>query len=174
MKIFRRQDSHKKKRVNPRWRSARGLQSKIRLSKRGYGKKPKTGYGSPKKPKPIQIASLKKLKDVKKGESIIISSIGLRKKIELVKESVKLKIAIINVDAAQFLKKSESKLKLRKDRKKKLISEKASKKEKAEKKAENKEKKEKIEDKVEKTKEEIKKEKEQEKKEKDKILTTKE
>ncbi|MBW2985084.1 hypothetical protein KY313_00310 [Candidatus Woesearchaeota archaeon] len=173
MKIFRRQDSHKKKRINPRWRSARGLQSKIRLAKRGYMKKPKIGYGSPKKSELVQVASLKELKDVIKGESIIIKKIGLKKKIELVKEAVKLKITIININVEKFLKESESRLKLRKDRKKKLLSEKTEKKDKAKKKAEKKEKEEKIEEKVEKTEEEIKKEKEQEKKEKDKILTTK-
>ena len=72
MKIFRRQDSHKKKRVNPRWRSARGLQSKIRLAKKGYMKKPKIGYGSSKKIVPLRILHLKDLTEIKKGECIIL------------------------------------------------------------------------------------------------------
>ena len=78
MKIFRRQDSHKKKRINPRWRSARGLQSKIRLAKRGYMKKPKIGYGSSKKVMAVELSSLKELKNIKKGDAIILKKIGLR------------------------------------------------------------------------------------------------
>ena len=83
---FKRQDSHKKKRIEGGWRSARGLQSKIRLSKRGYGKKPKIGYGTPKKSAVLMVYSLNELKDIKKGESIILKKGGLKsiqKKIKL-------------------------------------------------------------------------------------------
>ena len=172
MKIFRRQDSHKKKRINPRWRSARGLQSKIRLAKRGYGKKPKIGYGTPKKSAVLMVSSLNELKDIKKGESIILKKGGLKKRIYIVKEAIKKNINILNIKT-DFIAQIELKLKLKKEKRQKKVSEKSAKKEKAKKKAETKEKTEKTEEAKEKTEEAIKKEKIKEKKEKDKILTTK-
>ena len=45
---FIRQDSHKKKRVGLAWRKPKGLQSKMRLSIKGYRKTANPGYGSPK------------------------------------------------------------------------------------------------------------------------------
>ena len=173
MKIFRRQDSHKKKRISPKLRSARGLQSKIRLAKRGYMKKPKIGYGSSKKNVVLKLSSLRELKNVKKGDDIIIGGFGLKKKIEFIKEATKKGINIININS-EFLKKTELKLKLRKEQKKKKISERSAKKEKVKKDAEKKEKGDKIENKKEKNEEELKIEKEEEKKEKDKVLTKKE
>ena len=145
MKIFRRQDSHKKKRVNPRWRSARGLQSKIRLAKKGYMKKPKIGYGAKKKTdKIIQISSLKELDggsiQIKKGDKVMICSLGLKKKIDLIKKANKMGITVINVDA-NFLEKSELKLKERKEKRKKKGLEKSTKEKEAKKKAEEKNKK---------------------------------
>jgi len=173
MKIFRRQDSHKKKRINPRWRSARGLQSKIRLAKRGYMKKPKIGYGSSKKGRAIELSSLKELNDIKKGEAIILKKVGLKKKIEIIKETITLGIDVLNIKS-DFLKQTELKLKLRKEKKNRKVSEKSAKKEKAKKIVEKKEDTEKKEEIVKKTEEELKKEKEKEKEVKDKILTKKE
>ena len=170
MKIFRRQDSHKKKRINPRWRSARGLQSKIRLAKRGYMKKPKIGYGSPKETDVLKVSSLNELKGIKKGDIIILKKIGLKKKIEIVKEAIKTGVKILNIKS-DFLKQVELKLKLKKEQRTKKISEKSAKQKKAKKDVENKENKEK---KIEKNEEDIKKEKIEEKKEKDKVLTRKE
>ena len=45
---FIRQDAHKKKRVGTSWRRAKGIQSKVRLNKRGYVKSVSQGYRSPK------------------------------------------------------------------------------------------------------------------------------
>ena len=172
MKIFRRQDSHKKKRINPRWRSARGLQSKIRLAKRGYMKKPKIGYGSSKKQRVLEISSLTELKEMKKGDKLILNKIGLKKKIDIIKEAIKAGIDIINVKS-DFLKQMELKLELKKEQRKKKVSEKSAKEEEAKKKSEEKEKKEEKEDEKKKTEHEIKEGKEKEKKEKDKLLTKK-
>ncbi len=182
---FIRQDSHKKGRVKARWRRARGLQSKIRLAQKGYRLKPKIGYGAPKEIKHLvkgikakTISTIKELKNISKDEGIILTKIGLKKKIELIKEALKSKIIILNMkDPELFLKQTEEKLKQKKELKKKKTASKTAKKEEAKKKAKEKEseekKKDKIEDKVEQTEEELKKEKSEEKKEKDKALTKK-
>ena len=136
-------------------------------------KKPKVGYGSLKKPDILKIASLTELKGLKKGDQIILKKIGLKKKIEIFKESKKLGINILNI-TSEFLKGAELQLKVRKDKKKQKLSEKSAKKEKAKKKAEEKANTEKKEETKEISEEEKKTEKMKEKKEKDKILTTKE
>ena len=46
---FVRQDSHKQKEVKKKWRKPKGMQSKMRLKKKGYRKSVSIGYGSPKK-----------------------------------------------------------------------------------------------------------------------------
>ncbi|MBC8444131.1 hypothetical protein H8D83_00945 [Candidatus Woesearchaeota archaeon] len=179
---FIRQDSHKKGRIKSRWRRARGLQSKVRLAQKGYRLKPKIGYGAPKEIKHLVkglksniVSTIKELKKIPNDEGIIISKIGLKKKIELIKEAIKTKITILNIKNPElFLKQIEENLKQKKELKNKKIKTKTAKKEKAKEKAKEKEKKEdtkeKIEDKIEKTTEEMEKEK---KKEKDKILTKK-
>src|SRR3989344_9241701 len=44
---FVRQDSHKKRKLGLPWRMPRGIDSKIRLNKRGYRTAPSQGYRSP-------------------------------------------------------------------------------------------------------------------------------
>ena len=176
--VFRRQDSHKKKRINPRWRAARGLQSKIRLAKKGYMKKPKTGYGSNSSIKgktkeslmPIEITKKEELTQIKKGEVVIIKNIGLKKRIDIVKEAIKLKITLLNIkDPLAFLKKVEDEIKQKKEAKKKKTAKKEVSKTEAKKKAV-----EKVKGEVkEKTEEEIKEEKKAKEIEKNKILTSK-
>jgi len=45
---FIRQDAHKKAKLKRKWVRPRGIDSKIRLGLKGYGKKPSTGWSSPK------------------------------------------------------------------------------------------------------------------------------
>ena len=45
---FIRQDAHKKGRLAKKWRKPKGLQSKMRLCKKGYRKRISKGYKSPK------------------------------------------------------------------------------------------------------------------------------
>ena len=172
---FTRQDAHKKVRLGNKWRRPKGLHSKMRIGFKGYNKSVSIGYGSPKNTrgldksglKLIIIKSLKDLEkiDIKKECIAVAKTIGLRKKVEILKQAVKKSINVVNVkDINKFLKGVEEKIKKSKEEKEKLKKKKDLKKKEKEKEAEKKT----IDEKVEKTDEE---KKEEEKKEKDKILT---
>lgn len=165
---FRRQDSHKKPKIKERWRRARGLQSKVRLAKRGYLKKPKTGYGTPKKEK--EVIRVRNLSDLEKaeGKDIIIKKIGMKKKMAIVKKAIERNINMINVkEPKKFLKEAEDKLNKRKKERKKRGKKKEDIKKQAKKEADKKKESEEKESESEEEK------KEREKKEKDKVLTKK-
>lgn len=174
---FIRQDAHKKSRLGNKWRRPKGLHSKMRLGLKGYRKSISIGFGSPRKTrnlhssglKLIVIKSLKELEKINtKKECIAIAkTIGLKKKVEILKQAIKKNIKVVNIkDVNKFLKDVEEKIKKTKEEKEKLKKKKEVKKKEKEKAAEKKT----IEEKVEKTDEE---KKEEEKKEKDKILTKK-
>lgn len=172
---FIRQDAHKKVRLGKKWRRPRGLHSKMRLSKKGYNKSVSVGYGSPRKTRNMHSSGLKliiikSLKDLEKIDTknecvAVAKTIGLRKKVEILKQAVKKGIKVVNIkDVNKFLKDVEEKIKKSKEEKENLKKKKEIKeKEKAAKKKT-------IEEKVEKTDEE---KKEEEKKERDKLLTKK-
>ncbi len=80
------------KRLGEKWRRPRGRQNKLRLEKKGKGKRVKIGFGSPKseRKKIIRIFSkkdienLKNLKlDPKNNIILIASSVGKKKREEL-------------------------------------------------------------------------------------------
>ena len=172
---FSRQDSHKKKRLGNKWRKPKGLQSKMRLQKKGYKVSVKTGYGTDKKTKglikglqKIIINNVKELATIdEKTQGIIISkSVGKKKKVEIIKEAEKKKIKVLSIKSPQdYIKQIEEKRKEVKEAKKEKLEKKKKEVKKKEKKS--------IETKVEKnmTEDEI---KEKAKKEKDKVLTKKE
>ena len=173
-KEFVRQDAHKKVKLGNKWRKPKGLHSKMRLSFKGYNKSVSIGYGNPKSTRGLDksglklviIKSLKGLEeiDAKKECIAVAKTIGLKKKIEILKQAIKKSINVVNVkDINKFLKDVEEKIKKSKEEKEKLKKEKEAKKK-------EKEKKKTIEEKVEKTDEE---KKEEEKKERDKVLTKK-
>ena len=172
---FTRQDAHKKVKLGNKWRKPKGLHSKMRLSKKGYNKSVSIGYGSPKSTrgldksglKLIIIKSLKEIENINAKEECIAvaKTIGLRKKVEILKQAVKKSINVVNVkDINKFLKDVDDKIKKSKEEKEKLKKEKEVRKKEKEKAGKKKT----IDEKVEKTDEE---KKEEEKKEKDKVLT---
>jgi len=175
---FLRQDSHKQKEVKKNWRKPKGIQSKMRLHKKGYRKSVAIGYGSPRKVyglhssglKQTLIDSVKELDKINKEvEGIIISrTVGLKKKIVIVKKAKEKGIKILNIkNPDNFIKQTEERFAKKKEVKKVKQEEKAKKKKETEEKA--KEKEEKL---AEKVSEEEK--KEQDKKEQDKVLTKRE
>ena len=180
---FKRQDSHKKPCLGVKHRRPRGLQSKMRLRKRGYSKTPKIGYGSPKQVygmlleglKPVDVSNLSDLSlvDPKTECAVISASLGNKKRMDLYKEAIAKKITIANVSSPdEYLKDLESKYTDRKKSKKAKIDERSSKKAKAAKETKKKDSKkesESVDDAAEKAEEHKKKEKE----EKDKILLKK-
>jgi len=155
---FIRQDTHKKKRLKQRWRAPKGIQSKQRLSKRGYPKKVKAGYGTPNEKELPLVHNLQELKAVEGDKAVLVRTVGKRKTAELLEVAKKQNITFTNLkkDTLETIQKD---LKERKSRKK----EKASKKQP--------EKEEKKKDKSQEKSEEEK--KKETKKEKDKILTKK-
>tara|TARA_Y100000310_G_C20671837_1_gene810726 strand:+ start:950 stop:1531 length:582 start_codon:yes stop_codon:yes gene_type:complete len=124
---FNRQDSNKYN-FNSKWRKPRGLHSKMRLRKKGHGKVPGVGYGSPKLDdvvKRILVNNIKELEGIKKGVVTISSKVGLRNKITLLEECKKRKIKVGNVkDIDEFISKAMKSFEDKKKQKKKIVEKK--------------------------------------------------
>ncbi len=192
---FLRQDGHKKVRLGKKWRKPKGLQNKMRLHKRGYRRSVSAGYKSPRKSRGLDRSGLKivyvhsagDLKNITPEHGIVISAgVGIKKRLEIIKQATSMKITIINIkDTAAYVKDAEERIRKKKEEKEKLRKDKKKKEEKQKKEAEEKEKKEKEKEEKEArekksidriAEEEEKKtetKKETEKKEKDRILTKK-
>jgi len=114
------------KKLKNKWRRPRGLQNKLKLRKKGKGKIPRIGYGTKSKEKEFTLVkSLNDLENSKK-DIIISSSIGTKKKIEIIKKSKELKLKILNIkDVDDFMKEVTKVL----EENKKIKSEKKKKKE---------------------------------------------
>jgi len=98
------------------WRKPKGRDNKMREKKKGYPsivsigyKKTKDSRGKIKNKTPVRIENLNNLKRIKKNEIGILGKIGMKKKIEIVKESKKMKIELKNLNINSFLKKIEKK-----------------------------------------------------------------
>ena len=167
--VFIRQDNPKRRKLNYKWRKPKGVHSKIRHHFKGRRKMPSPGYKSPAEVKGLHSSGLEMTRvfsadDVKKikkeNEGIIMpKSIGMRKRLEILKKANELSVRVLNLNADESIKKIEevvsSKKKKSPEKKKESIIHKE---------AKPKEAKEKLSD------EEI---KEFNKKEKDRILTKK-
>jgi large subunit ribosomal protein L32e len=169
---FIRQDIHKKKRLSKLWRKPRGCDSKKRLMKNNR-LIVKPGYGTPAELREkdrdgkdiVNINSLSQVKkiDPKKQVVIVSGKIGLKRRLQLLEELVKLKIRVHNIsDPEEYIKKKKAEFLEKKKQKKKVEQEKEKKPVKSKKKKES------VEDKL--SEEEKKK---IEKKEIDKLLTKK-
>jgi large subunit ribosomal protein L32e len=127
----------KKKQV---WRRPTGRDNKMREKRKGYPAVVSVGYkkgekvrGLLKDKKPIIVRNLKELGNVEKNEIIVIGNVGKKKKIEIAKKVMQMKIEIYNLNVKSFLKKIEfeqKKKRERKEAKKKVMENKKSKKEK--------------------------------------------
>lgn len=132
-----------------RWRAPRGMHSKLRRKFRGKVKQPSIGFSSPKLVKGLNrqglreiiISNLKDLQKITKENAIIISSkVGVKKKLELIKKILELKLSISNLkNPEKFIKDVEEKTKKKKAEKKSKEEKKKKEKEKIEKKAKEKE-----------------------------------
>lgn len=110
---FKRSDSNLKS-FKKKWRHPRGKANKIRLKKRGHMKQPSIGYGSPKAVygysrtglRQILITNISELSKIKKGDGILISrTVGLKKKIDILKKAKELGLVTLNIkDIDNFLK----------------------------------------------------------------------
>jgi large subunit ribosomal protein L32e len=106
---FLRKDWHKKIKLGrglkkkQKWRGAKGRQNKIRLGRRGQGPRPKIGYSQPSAIRGkvcgqdfTKIENTKQLESLKKGDAIIVASVGARKKKLILEEASKKGITILN------------------------------------------------------------------------------
>lgn len=186
---FVRQDSHKKVKLGSKWRKPRGTENKVRKGFKSYKKKVKAGYGSPKEVKGFEpsglrgilVSNMSQLSGMQANQGVIFSSrLGLKKKLDLIKKALELKLNIINIkDPSKYVAEITESLAKKKAEKEKSAKEKEAKKKELEKKAKEKIEKEKEEgNKEQKLGEEelaekIKTEEEIKRKEQEKILRTK-
>jgi len=103
---FRRWLSQTYKRLEESWRKPRGIQSKIRIRRKGKIRMPSVGWGAPKTSrglhpsgfKEIVVYSIKDLERVNpEKEAVKISHrVGKKKREEIVKKANELKIKVLN------------------------------------------------------------------------------
>jgi len=107
---FVRQGAYSKAEVSIKWRRPKGLHSKMRRSLKGYKKTIRLGYRSPPEVRGMHSSGLEKklihneamLKEIDpKKTGIIIAKIGNKKKLDVLKKAIELKITIFNVKDAQ-------------------------------------------------------------------------
>jgi len=164
-----RQDAHKVKKLEKKWRAPRGRHSKMRFKLRSYRKQPSVGYASPRKVrgldnkgrKETKVERIQDLEKVKQDEIIVIgATVGTKKKVEILKRIIEKKLQVKNVkNVEEFIKQAEEKIKKKKEEAEKKETKKKKAKEEALKKAEEKKKEE-----EKKTEEEKQKEKEEKEK----------
>ena len=107
--LFFRTDWTKKLRLGSRskkkrkWRHADGRHNKVRLNRNGHPDKPTIGWGSASKirdlilgVKPIRVETVAELENLKKGAGIIVGSVGIRKRNEIIKVAESKGIKILN------------------------------------------------------------------------------
>lgn len=103
---FVRSESWRYVRVKERWRTARGIDSKMRLRRKGYLKLPSVGYGAPRKSRGLHpsglrevlihnLEALKKI-DPKKQAVRIAHTVGAKKRIEIFEKAKKRKLIVLN------------------------------------------------------------------------------
>ncbi|MBW3013742.1 50S ribosomal protein L32e [Candidatus Woesearchaeota archaeon] len=145
------QDAHKKIALPKKWRRPRGLHSKIRLNKRGYRRKIQIGWKSPVLVRglhpsgyaPVLISNVSDVALLDKNQHGIIlsSTLGAKKKAQVIEEAGKKGITILNIkDPKKYLEDQKKKFEDKKGQKKKKAEEKKAKKKKLEEKKKSKEK----------------------------------
>lgn len=113
--VFKAQDSWKRKLLPKSWRRPKGLHSKMRLKFKGNPKLPSQGYRSPRKIRGLHgsglntalVRSIKQLDEINVEAIIIASSLGVRKRIEIIKKAAEKQLKIVNLDPEEYLKKIE-------------------------------------------------------------------
>lgn len=104
-KKFERRAADQKKKINDRWRSPKGTDSKIRKEIKGVGKKPKPGYRTPKDKRGLHpsgyeevlVHNLKELGAVEENEAVrIASKVGLRKKKRIIEKAIERDLKVLN------------------------------------------------------------------------------
>lgn len=147
---FIKQDAYKKDKLKKNWRQPKGRHSKMRLKLKGHKFQPSMGYSSPRIVrgltrqglKEVNVHSLDDLNGIQKDEGVMIGgTVGLRKKINILKKAKELKVTVLNIkNIDEFIKKSEEKFLAKKEESKQREEDKKKSKEEAVKRAEEKKK----------------------------------
>jgi len=103
---FLRQGAQAYKRLGKKWRRPRGMHSKLRRHERGKGFMPSPGYRAPKELrglhpsgyKEVLVSNLKQLEDIDKNKEVIkiMSNVGKKKRMGILKRAEELKVKILN------------------------------------------------------------------------------
>ncbi len=112
---FIRQDAHKVKRLENKWRRPKGLHSKMRHKFKGYRKLVSKGYKSPLEVRGLsrdgrRIVIVSNVNDIlqlegKNHVAVIAKSVGMRKRLLIVEKANEKQITIVNVDNQKDFKK---------------------------------------------------------------------
>jgi large subunit ribosomal protein L32e len=151
---FMKQDTHKKGRLSKSWRKPRGSDSKMRVSRKGYRRIVKVGWGSPSAVKgldrsgllPMVINNLTDIQtaDPKKHVLVIAGDVGTKKKLVIIEQALSKNLQIANYkEPEKFVAETKQRLEKKKTEKEKVKQEREKKKEAAKKEAEKKKKEEK-------------------------------
>jgi large subunit ribosomal protein L32e len=109
---FIRQEGYRHKKLADTWRRPRGRHSKLRKGEKARGKKPSTGFSSPKAVKGLSASGLKRVYvsntedlknlDSKKEIAVIRSAVGRKKRMEIAAEAENLKVRVQNAYRAKL------------------------------------------------------------------------
>jgi len=100
-----------KKRKNKQvWRRPKGRDNKMRESRKGRPPLVSIGYkGKKEKRKKLMVYNLQDLEDAGKHDLVILGKVGKKKKIEILKKALEMKIGFQNINIGKFLKENGSK-----------------------------------------------------------------
>ena len=123
---FLAQDSHKLKRIKNKWRKGRGSDSKVRHKLKGRKMRVEDGYRTPRKVRGLTLTGLKKLYisniDQLNNASlenvciVINKTVGMRKKIEIIKLCINKKLKILGCKKPEeLIRNQEDKFKNKKE-----------------------------------------------------------
>jgi large subunit ribosomal protein L32e len=120
---FCRQETHRRKKLGTEWRKPKGVQSKLRLRRRGKGKMVSIGYRMPEVVRgltkdglrQVYVSNLAHLKYVGKDEVALIKKISSKHRLEILQAAQKASVRILNV---RDIAKTIEELKVRISRKK--------------------------------------------------------
>jgi len=128
---FMRQDVPKRKRLAKKWKSPKGMHSKVKRKVRGKRKPVEVGYRGPKGArtmhpsglKPIVIDNINQVKCVVEGYGAVLSSkLGMRKREAIINECIKQGKRILNLkEPKSKLEKIQNELKERKETRMELL-----------------------------------------------------
>ena len=114
---FIRQDNPKRMKLNDKWRKPKGIHSKIRHKFKGRRKMPSPGYKSPRKVKGLHSSGLKMVRIFSAGDiakirkelegAVISKSVGIKKKLGILKKAKELDVKILNINVDEQIKKIE-------------------------------------------------------------------